>query len=417
MVLFDDFECARRHTRQSGQSRRRSSADRARRSRTSRSRCRRRTSRSSSSRAESRARRRERRRVEGRLEAHAHAHRRQRAARVAARVVARRRDVRLARARTGEAQRVVDVPLRHRLVVAHEAGEDRQTRGVGRRPARGRSAFEPRSKIAPDPAVQLVPPFTGCASNSSYSFHASTSTTSTWRSPDADGPPSIGASAGIGYGPGSLSSAVVERHRHLRLTRVHDDVRNSIRRAVVHRAEVRMEIPHAARRDQRRRLRIHLRAGDQPCSTDCHPGTGAARRATPRRSPVADCPDRFRQPCRSCPPRCTPRGTTPGEIGTREGVLAFGNAVAIRDARTVRLVTDRLSRIAYPTGSGTWFLFRSIRRIAWGAVRNRYCNDFAEGADFAEKAFCFLQKLFVVLCLCYVRATPPHPRNRCSLWS
>src|SRR5881628_1747918 len=71
----------------------------------------------------------------------------------------------------------------------------------------GRSAFEPRSKIAPEPAVHEAPPLTGCASNSSYSFQLSTSTTSTWRSPLEEEPPSIGASAGMGYGPGSLSSA------------------------------------------------------------------------------------------------------------------------------------------------------------------------------------------------------------------
>ena len=55
----------------------------------------------------------------------------------------------------------------------------------------------------------------------------------------------------------------------------------------------------------------------------------------------------------------------------------------------------------------------------WGAARSgtqrfRYCNDFAEGADFAEKRFLFLTKALLLSCLCFVRATPPRPRNRCS---
>ena len=37
--------------------------------------------------------------------------------------------------------------------------------------------------MAPEPAFQDWPPFTGCASNSSYSLQAESSTTSTWRSP------------------------------------------------------------------------------------------------------------------------------------------------------------------------------------------------------------------------------------------
>ena len=52
------------------------------------------------------------------------------------RVVARRVDVRPPRARRREAERVVDHAARD-LVVAREAGEDRQPGGVGRRPARG----------------------------------------------------------------------------------------------------------------------------------------------------------------------------------------------------------------------------------------------------------------------------------------
>src|SRR5256886_2447632 len=71
----------------------------------------------------------------------------------------------------------------------------------------GLSALELRSKIAPEPACQLDPPLRGCASNNSYNFQASTSTTRTCRSPPDDAPPSIGALAGMGYGPRSLSSA------------------------------------------------------------------------------------------------------------------------------------------------------------------------------------------------------------------
>jgi hypothetical protein len=71
----------------------------------------------------------------------------------------------------------------------------------------GRIAFDRRSQVAPDPAVHDEPPFCGYALKSSQSRHASRSTTSTCRSPDELGPPSIGASGGIGYGPGSLSSS------------------------------------------------------------------------------------------------------------------------------------------------------------------------------------------------------------------
>jgi hypothetical protein len=61
--------------------------------------------------------------------------------------------------------------------------------------------------VAPEPALQLAPPFTGRASNISYSRLFVVSMTMTWRSPVPFGPPSIGAFAGTGYGPGSLSSA------------------------------------------------------------------------------------------------------------------------------------------------------------------------------------------------------------------
>ena len=73
---------------------------------------------------------------EARLQAHAQAHRRQVGVGEVARVVPRRVDVGAARALDGEAQRVVDHAARD-LVVAGEAGQDRQARGVGRRPARG----------------------------------------------------------------------------------------------------------------------------------------------------------------------------------------------------------------------------------------------------------------------------------------
>ena len=43
------------------------------------------------------------------------------------------------------------------LVVAGEPGQDRQAGGVGARPAAGRSVFERRFQIAPDPAVQPAP--------------------------------------------------------------------------------------------------------------------------------------------------------------------------------------------------------------------------------------------------------------------
>src|SRR5262245_27929808 len=55
---------------------------------------------------------------------------------------------------------------------------------------------------------------------------------------------------------------IVERHRHFGLARSHDDVWNAVRRAVPHGAEIGMEVPQAARRDERRRTRIDLRAAD-----------------------------------------------------------------------------------------------------------------------------------------------------------
>ena len=150
---------------------------------------------------------RERRRVVARLEPHAHSHRRQRAARVAARVVPRRRDVCFPRARTRKAQRVIDRVLLRRLIVPNETGKIGSPAASADVQPAGRSAFELRSKIAPEPACHDAPPFNGCASYNSYSFHASTSTTSTCRSPSDLGPPSIGALGGIGYGPWSLSSS------------------------------------------------------------------------------------------------------------------------------------------------------------------------------------------------------------------
>ena len=72
--------------------------------------------------------------VDARLQPHAQAHRRQRRVVGRRRVVARRIDVRAPRARRGEAQRVVDRAARD-LVVAREAGEDRQPGRVRRRPA------------------------------------------------------------------------------------------------------------------------------------------------------------------------------------------------------------------------------------------------------------------------------------------
>src|SRR5688572_1779048 len=112
------------------------------------------------------------------------------------------------------ARRVVGQVKRSACVIAPAATSSNRARPakIGRPAASaevhpaGRIALDERSKMAPDPAVQLEPPFTGLASNSSYNFQLSTSSTITWRSPDALAPPSIGAPGGIGYGPGSLSS-------------------------------------------------------------------------------------------------------------------------------------------------------------------------------------------------------------------
>ena len=62
------------------------------------------------------------------------------------------------------------------------------------------------SKTAPESASHEAPPSIGKPRKSSYSIQASVSTTMTWRSPSSTPPPSMGASGGMGYGPGSLSS-------------------------------------------------------------------------------------------------------------------------------------------------------------------------------------------------------------------
>ena len=70
------------------------------------------------------------------LEAEAHSHRRQRRDGLVARDVPRRPDVRGACLGDGEAERVVDPALRD-VLVAREAGQDRQAGRVGGRPAGG----------------------------------------------------------------------------------------------------------------------------------------------------------------------------------------------------------------------------------------------------------------------------------------
>jgi hypothetical protein len=66
--------------------------------------------------------------------------------------VARREDEGAPRARDGETQRVAD-PARGDLVVAREAGEDRQPGGVGARPPAGtqavRAQVEDRARARP----------------------------------------------------------------------------------------------------------------------------------------------------------------------------------------------------------------------------------------------------------------------------
>ena len=94
-------------------------------------------------------------------------------------------DERAARALDGEAQRVADL-ARLDLVVAREAGEDRQAGGVGARPAaraqRVRAQVEDRAAAGASSALPLR-----CAANSSKSRHVPRWTSSMWRSP----PPSI----------------------------------------------------------------------------------------------------------------------------------------------------------------------------------------------------------------------------------
>ena len=56
----------------------------------------------------------------------------------------------------GEAQRVAD-GARGDLVVAHEAGQDRQPGGVGRVQPSGRRRLERRFQTAPEPASSSPP--------------------------------------------------------------------------------------------------------------------------------------------------------------------------------------------------------------------------------------------------------------------
>jgi len=78
-------------------------------------------------------------------------------------------------------------------------------------------------------------------------------------------------------------------------------------------------------------------------------------------------------------------------------VLAFGNAVAIRDARTVLGVTDRLLRIAHLTGAGRCsYYVRSAESPGemYDSVLQRFSR---KERNFAEKLSLFLTKAFVVL--------------------
>ena len=95
--------------------------------------------------------------VEARLQPDAQAHRRERRVGRVARVVPGRIDEGAARLGRGEAERVVD-RAGGDLVVAREAGEDRQARR--RRPTSSRPAAacsSARLQIAPEPAAQPLP--------------------------------------------------------------------------------------------------------------------------------------------------------------------------------------------------------------------------------------------------------------------
>ena len=90
------------------------------------------------------------------------------------------------------------------LGVAHQAGQDGQARRVGARPASGRSAFERRSQIAPEPARQ--PSGAGSAAIELVEAAGRTVDDQEWRSL----PPSISGAGGMGYGPASDSSGHVK---------------------------------------------------------------------------------------------------------------------------------------------------------------------------------------------------------------
>jgi len=88
------------------------------------------------------------------------------------------------------------------LVVPNQARQDRQPRGVRAGPPSGRRALDARSHVAPDPASQR-PSAPWRRAYSSYRRQPSGSTASRCRSD----PPSTSGASGMGYGPGSDSSA------------------------------------------------------------------------------------------------------------------------------------------------------------------------------------------------------------------
>ena len=115
--------------------------------------------------------------------------------------MAGRPDVRAARLGDGDAERVVD-PAPRDVLVAGEAGEDRQACGVGGRPAGGAKAVRAE---APDRA-RAGRPATALAAEGEELVEPAGVAVDEDRVRGRE-PPSIRTFAGIGYGPRSLSSA------------------------------------------------------------------------------------------------------------------------------------------------------------------------------------------------------------------
>ena len=179
------------------------------------------------------------------------------------RVVPRRRDVRLARARAREPQRVVDRALRHRFVVPHEPGKDRQSGSVGRRPTcrsqRVRAQVEDRARSGRASSCRRSPDARRTTRTASTRRRRRRARAGRRRS----SPRLRSARRRNRIRPGVALVSVVERHRHLRLVELRTTTYGMPFGAPFHTVpKSGCRFRNAAGRDQRRRVRIDWLGGD-----------------------------------------------------------------------------------------------------------------------------------------------------------